>query len=397
MTRRSTAQKHRVAETTSRIQVAPSGKKAQTSDGLTIWLERLMPEILAITYWFDLSSHAEPSPITVRFSGHRVDAGGRLSGERFVQDEIIEQVVPGSGPISITARIRGITAGTWSVSAHPLSSAHAARKRKSEQGNVISVTSPLPFVVRWWHKWAPNVSSSEQAHTCLLPLARVPGIIPGIWGVMVILGMVVALVLQSLVISLDHLILGPAWIISLVAIAVGTVGAKLWFIVLKWREHLFNGWCIQGFIASAPPTAVILLVLLHIPVGTFLDVTAPGLLIAMAVGRVGCFFAGCCGGPPTASRFGVWSSDQRVGARRLPTQLLEMGLALIAGLLVLVAVLLRGPAGGAYFAAGLAAYTLGRQGILQLRAELRKTKFGGLVTAVLAVLVLIIAIILLAS
>src|SRR6516164_10979336 len=85
--------------------------------------------------------------------------------------------------------------------------------------------------------------------------------------------------------------------------------------------------------------AAIMLVVLDLPAGVFLDATAPGLLVAMAVGRVGCFFAGCCGGPPTASSFGVWSSDQRVGARRIPTQLLELVLAGILGLGALVAVL----------------------------------------------------------
>jgi phosphatidylglycerol:prolipoprotein diacylglycerol transferase len=111
---------------------------------------------------------------------------------------------------------------------------------------------------------------------------------------------------------------------------------------------------------------------------------------------VGCFFAGCCGGPPTASRWGVWSSDQRVGARRIPTQLLELVLALSLGLLVLVADLGHGPAGGAFFVGGLAAYTLGRQGLLHLRAEPRKTRLGGLVTAALAALALIVAVVLLA-
>jgi phosphatidylglycerol---prolipoprotein diacylglyceryl transferase len=116
----------------------------------------------------------------------------------------------------------------------------------------------------------------------------------------------------------------------------------------------------------------------------------------MAVGRVGCFFAGCCGGPPTASRWGVWSSDQRVWARRIPTQLLESVLALSLGLLVLVAVLGKAPTGGTFFAAALAAYILGRQGILRLRAAPRKTRLGGLVTAVLAALVLVAAVVLIA-
>ena len=165
---------------------------------------------------------------------------------------------------------------------------------------------------------------------------------------------------------------------------------------LSRREHRMNGWCIQGFITGATLAAAILLVVLKVPAGVFLDATAPGLLVAMAVGRVGCFFAGCCGGPPTTSHWGVWSSDQRVGARRIPTQLLESALAGILGLGVLVAVLGHGPAGGAFFVGALAAYILGRQGILHLRTEPRKTRLGGLVTAALAALVLIAAVVFLA-
>jgi phosphatidylglycerol:prolipoprotein diacylglycerol transferase len=378
-----------------RSDVARSNPPARASGGFTALLESATQAILAVTYWFDPAPHAEPSPVTVRFTGRRVDVKGRMqTGDRFVQDETIEHVVPGSGPISLTARVRGINAGEWVVTAHMLGSARPAHG-SPEQGNASSEAGPLPPVARWWRKWAPPAGSVEPVRTCLTPLAHVPGILPGIWGAMVTLGMGIALVLQALVIAADHLALGPWWAVTLVAIAVGIVGAKVWFIVLKRREHLINGWCIQGFIASAPVAAAILLAVLHVPIGVFLDVTAPGLLAAMAVGRVGCFFAGCCGGPPTASRWGVWSSDQHVGARRVPTQLLELALAGILGLGALVAVLDHGPAGGAFFVAALSAYTLGRQGILHLRAERRKTRLGGLVTAGLAALVLIAAVVVL--
>jgi hypothetical protein len=71
--------------------------------------------------------------------------------------------------------------------------------------------------------------------------------------------------------------------------------------------------------------------------------------------------------------------------------LLESALAFSLGLGVLLVVLGHGPAGGAFFVAALAAYTLGRQGILRLRAEPRKTRLGGLVTGTLAAFVLIAA------
>ncbi len=397
MTRRSPAHMHPAVDAAPRIDVVQSDKEALTGGGFTALWESATQEILAVTYWFDPAPHPGPYPVTVRFSGRRVDVIGRVqSGDRFVQDETIEEVIPGSGPISLTARVHGINPGEWAVTAHMLGTAPPARGPRSHTP-AAPEAGPLHPAARFWRRWAPSAESAELVRTCPTPFARAPGILPGIWGAMVTLGMVVALALQFLVISDDHLALGHWWAVSLVAIVVGIVGAKVWFIVLHRRERLINGWCIQGFITGAILTAAILLVVLDVPTGVFLDVTAPGLLVAMAVGRVGCFFAGCCGGPPTASLWGVWSSDQRVGARRIPTQLLELVLALSLGLGVLVADLGHGLAGGTYFVGALAAYILGRQGILHLRAEQRKTRQGRLATTALAALVLVAAVVLLAQ
>ena len=396
MTRRSAPRMRPAVDVGPRIDAVQSDTPAGTLGGFTALLESATQPILAVTYWFDPAPHPGPYPVTVRFSGRRVDVIGRLqSGDRFVQDEMIEEVIPGSGPISLTARVRSINPGEWVVTARMLGSAPPARRPRSHTPAAPEAGPPHP-AARFWRRWAPSAESAEHVRTCPTPFARVPGIFPGIWGAMVTLGIAVALALQSLVIAGDHRAVGPWWAVTLVAIAVGIVGAKVWFIVLYRREHRIEGWCIQGFIAGATLAAAILLVVLDVPAGVFLDVTAPGLLVAMAVGRVGCFFAGCCGGPPTASRWGVWSSDQRVGARRIPTQLLESMLALSLGLGVLGVVVSHGPAGGAFFVGALAAYTLVRQGILHLRAEPRKTRLGGLLTTALAALVLITGVVFLA-
>jgi phosphatidylglycerol---prolipoprotein diacylglyceryl transferase len=385
--------KHPVEDATLRSGVIQLDAPARPSDSFTGLLQSATREILAVTYWFDPDPHSGPSPVTVRFSGRRVDVRGRLqAGDRFVQDEAIEAVVPGSGPISITARVRDIHPGSWVVTAHILEAdSPACRQRKQE--HATPAAGPHGPIARFWRRWAPSVRLSEPVRTRLAPFVRVPGILPGVWAAMVMLGIAIALIIQALLIAGAHLAVGPWWAVLLGAIVVGIVGAKVWYIVLYRREHLITGWCIQGFITSATLTAAILLVVFRIPAGVFLDVTTPGLLVAMAVGRVGCFFAGCCGGPPTASRFGVWSSDQRVGARRVPTQLMESVLAGILGLAVLVAILYRGPEGGAFFVAGLSAYTLVRQGILHLRAEPRRTRLAGPITAALAALLLIIAVV----
>src|SRR5438128_10005698 len=106
MTRRSPARRRPAGDATLRSDVIQSNKEARTSGGFTALLESATQQILAVTYWFDPAPHAGPNPVTVRFSGRRVDVKGRLSpGDRFVQDETIENVVPGSGPIPLPARV----------------------------------------------------------------------------------------------------------------------------------------------------------------------------------------------------------------------------------------------------------------------------------------------------
>lgn len=390
MSRKSATHKRSMIDTVAQRADVQVDTAPHTESKLMTILERAVQEILVATYWFEPAQQPDPYPVTVRFSGRRVDVKGRLSsGDRFTQDETIEQVIPGTGPVAVTARVRNVNPGKWIVTAQELQSAPAYKTRKSETAATVPV--PSGPMMRFWHKWAPSVEVNEHVKTCSPALARVPGLFPGIWGALATLGIVIAVLLQFLIIARNHLVLDRWWVVSLGGILVGIIGAKMWYIVEHRREHLFNGWCIQGFISGATLTAALLLVVFRIPAGVFLDVTAPGLLLAMAVGRVGCFFAGCCGGPPTASRWGLWSSDQRVGTRRIPTQLMESLLALSLGVATLAAVLGHGPTNGAYFVGGLAAYTLVRQGILLLRAERRKTGYGGLLTAILAALVLVAA------
>jgi phosphatidylglycerol:prolipoprotein diacylglycerol transferase len=108
-----------------------------------------------------------------------------------------------------------------------------------------------------------------------------------------------------------------------------------------------------------------------IAVGAYLDGVAPGIFLAVAIGRVGCFLTGCCAGRPTAGR-GIWSSDRRVGARRIPAQLLESAIGLSLASLSAVFVLV-GPIGGTglVFVITVATYVASRQALLRLRAEAR--------------------------
>ena len=396
----------RQTSSTSPAESFPADGQTLAGSGLAGFLEMAAHEVLAVTYWFEPGSQPHPAPVTIRFTGRRVGVEGRPQPrDEFVYDEVIEEVVPGSGPMSVTVQIRGINPGEWAVTARevgttrPTTRASRRWTQKQSAQTTLATAQSTP-IARVWRRWVPSVGTTDadnHVHTTLLLFARAPGIIPGVWLVLVTLGMAVALAVQSWVIAHIHLTIGPALPATLVAIAVGILTAKVWYLVVYRHESglkRWNGWCIQGFITGATVMAAIMLAVLRIPAGTFLDVTVPGLMFGMAIGRIGCFFGGCCGGPLTASRWGVWSCDRHIGGRRIPTQLMESALALSLGVVSLVAIVYHGPASGALFVAALAAYTLGRQGILHLRAEPRKTRLGLPVTAALAALVLVAAIIL---
>src|SRR5260370_36772763 len=102
MARKAPARRRPAGDAASRIAVFQSDKEAQTSGAFTDLLESVAQEILAVTYWFDPAPHAGSHPVTVRFSGRPVDVRGpRPPGDRFVQADAIDAVVPPAGPVSV--------------------------------------------------------------------------------------------------------------------------------------------------------------------------------------------------------------------------------------------------------------------------------------------------------
>ena len=66
-----------------------------------------------------------------------------------------------------------------------------------------------------------------------------------------------------------------------------------------------GGLASTGGIAAGLGVAVIVARLARRPAGELLDTLVPAGLLALAIGRVGCFLAGCCYGRPTALPWGV--------------------------------------------------------------------------------------------
>jgi phosphatidylglycerol---prolipoprotein diacylglyceryl transferase len=343
------------------------------------------PQGLGLTYWFDAARSGEPYPVTVRFIGRhtRTSEDQTSSSHTFDVQSTVHHVVPGSGRIALTTRVLDLAPGQWRVTATPVSGP------PHQNGGTSGPHTEQPALPR----------GSATGTTTYAPIARVraPGVRLGAWPAFVGAGAVVALLTQALLAGHHKLPTLALLVISFVASLLGVAGAKIYYLAGHRDEKtglLLAGMSIQGFALVAVTTVLLGSLALGIPVGRMLDVTAPGLLFGMSIGRPGCFFGGCCAGIPTASRWGVWSSDRAVGVRRIPVQLIESVSSGTIAFAAMLAVLLTYPAtGGLIFAGAIAANTFIRQLLFPLRETRRATAHGRALTMAVTALVMAAALV----
>lgn len=352
------------------------------------------PQALVVSYRFDSGDVGEPYDAIVRVTGKRIGVPGvPRRGDTFSQDETIEGVIPGSGAVSLTATVHGVTAGEWSVDARLIRGPGSDRR----SGRPGPGSSPPVERATWsWSRWRLSSAPSTAVSTrwaLLAPLARQPAVIPGVYTALALVGFAVALAVQGWILAGEGLPVEPPLSASLIAITAGLIGAKAWYRVLHPDEPLLagGGWAVDGFLVVFPLAATLTLYAWNLPIGQIFDAATPGIFFAVAIGRVGCFLTGCCAGRCTAARWGIWSSDRRVGARRIPAQLLESGVGLALAVLTLTVVLAGGlPVAGAVFVVAFAIYALVRQVLLRLRAERRRESRTLPLTAAAAALVAVV-------
>lgn len=126
-------------------------------------------------------------------------------------------------------------------------------------------------------------------------------------------------------------------------IAAGILGSRLLYILMNLSYYLdrpldmvkmWEG----GLVFSGGIVCVILALLWYtrrhrLSFWKIADIWAPAMAIGQAIGRIGCFMAGCCYGKPTGSDWGVVFTDPRslapLNVPLHPTQLYSSGLNLI--------------------------------------------------------------------
>ncbi len=97
-------------------------------------------------------------------------------------------------------------------------------------------------------------------------------------------------------------------LVAVAAVAAASLaGAHALFALLHGSPNALwtGGLASTGGIAAALAAACIVARVTRRPAGELLDALVPAGLVALAIGRVGCFLAGCCYGRPTALPWGV--------------------------------------------------------------------------------------------
>lgn len=135
---------------------------------------------------------------------------------------------------------------------------------------------------------------------------------------------------------------GALFDLALAALVGGSIGARLFYFLPLWLRGLERGANLVGAWAEGSGffggllggSAAVALVarLKGLPVARVMDAAAAPLPLGFAVGKVGCFLAGCCYGKPCEGFPGVrFAKESLAGDARAvhPTQLYELLLALL--------------------------------------------------------------------
>jgi phosphatidylglycerol:prolipoprotein diacylglycerol transferase len=188
-----------------------------------------------------------------------------------------------------------------------------------------------------------------------------------------------------------------SWNLGILVVLCGIIGAKILYVINDWSRYSANpreifsldtlqaGGVFSGGLLAAFAAAAWYVWKNHMPALGTCDAFSPGLALGHAIGRLGCFAAGCCYGKETHHFWGVTFTNPL--AREItgtplnvpiePTQLFESAVEL-ANFFILMWLLKRRKFDGQIFGAYMFLYGVARFFIEFLRGDPgRGSVFGG--------------------
>ncbi len=164
------------------------------------------------------------------------------------------------------------------------------------------------------------------------------------YGVMLVTGFITGILLtvrrnRSKSISSDDIM-----DFSLYLLLGGLVGARLVYVLLHFSEYAISplsiinlregGLAWHGALLGGLVAFLFFTRKRKLDFGELVDLCAPGIMLGLAVGRIGCFMNGCCLGDPTTLPWGVVFPEAGP-IKRHPTQLYELILDLLVVLFLI--------------------------------------------------------------
>jgi phosphatidylglycerol---prolipoprotein diacylglyceryl transferase len=201
-----------------------------------------------------------------------------------------------------------------------------------------------------------------------------------------------------------------AWNLGILVVLSGILGAKILYIINDWGTYaahpseifslntLQAGGVFSGGLIAALLAAAWYIRKHQMPALGTCDAFAPGLALGHAIGRIGCFSAGCCYGVRTTHWWGVTFTNplaaELVGTplnqKLEPTQLFESAVELV-NFFILMWMLKRRRFEGQVFAAYLILYGTARYFLEFIRNDPgRGSVFGGIMSGTQLISILLV-------
>lgn len=180
--------------------------------------------------------------------------------------------------------------------------------------------------------------------------------------------------------------------LGFVAIIFGLLGAKILYFITEWKAilddpsnilELMDGFVVYGGIIGGILAAYIYCKFKKKYFLTYFDLVMPSVAIAQGLGRIGCFFAGCCYGLETDSPISIVFSNSSYAPNHvhlIPTQLISSVGDFAIGI-VLIWYASKKPKSGLVASTYLVLYGIGRFIIEFYRGDLIRGSIGSLSTS----------------
>ena len=181
--------------------------------------------------------------------------------------------------------------------------------------------------------------------------------------------------------------------LAIVCAVSGLLSAKLMFLITEWRYFIrdpflyltdfTDGFVVFGGIIGGTMAGFLYCRIRRLPFLKYFDLVMPSIALAQAIGRIGCFLAGCCYGRETHGVCAVVFRDSAFAPNHvplIPTQLYSAGLNFL-NFMILLLIDRKQKSDGMVAACYLIFYSGGRFVMEFFRGDLERGNIGVLSTS----------------